>query len=125
MKFPHERYDDLWERAMSNCVYLEEFRWHSTLPIPLSVIRSLSSKSRLRKLSLPSDPLFPHFDLEAVFRIRPLEELVLHTPPKYFGPRWIEWIMGMSDSLRLLDLEVTLSLDPDNLINQVKPISER
>ena len=107
MKLPHERYDDIWERALANCVHIEDFRWRSGLPVPFSIIQNLTSKSRLRVLSLPPGRISLPINCDALLRIRPLEELVLQSPPKHFGPRCIEWIMGMSASLRLLDLEVS------------------
>ena len=110
MKLPHERYNDLWERALVNCVHIEEFRWRSDFPIPLSIIQNLTSKSRLRILSLPAGGISSEIDDNELFRIQPLQELVLHSPPKHFGLRCIEWITGMFDSLRLLDLEVTTTL---------------
>jgi hypothetical protein len=125
MKLPHERYNDLWERALANCVHIEQFRWRSAIPIPLSIIQDLSSKSRLRILSLPSGRISSEIDGNELFRIQPLEELVLHSPLKHFGPRCFEWITGMSDSLRLLDLEVTTKLNLNNLIDQVGSMLER
>lgn len=106
MTIPHERFDDLWVEAFTNCLNISEFRWRSALPLPSAILAGLSTKSALRVLTIPADRLTAAPQIDHITRIRSLEQLTLLVPDRAFRFFIVEWINSMSDTLTRLHIEV-------------------
>lgn len=106
MELPHERYDDLWDRAFSNCKYIREFQWQSVLPIPTTILGGLSSKTNLTTLCIPGDNLSSDRSLTDLGMIGGLDEVTLVAPDRPVGRIFVNWLNGMSESLTRLHIEV-------------------
>lgn len=109
MTVPHERFDDLWVEAFANCQNISEFRWRSTLPVPDAILAGLSSRHKLRILTLPADALSTSPQVERLARTNPLEQLTLLAPDRELRTILVRWINSMSDTLTRLHIEVRCS----------------
>lgn len=109
MMVPHERFDDLWVEAFANCQNISEFRWRSTLPVPDAILAELSSKRKLRILTIPADALSTTPQVEQLARTNSLEQLTLLAPDREFRTIMVGWINSMSHTLTRLHIEVRCS----------------
>ncbi|SRR5258708_4701223 len=102
----HERYDELLNAALRNCVNIRAFRWWASEEISAPTLRSLISLKKLRTLGLRLKRIEPEMLTEMLDSLLGLDEITFRDVPELLAPGVISWIGRMS-TLQSLTIEVT------------------
>lgn len=117
-RVPHERYDELLDAALCNCVNIGAFRWRASEKISAPILKSLVSLKKLRILDLRLGSIEHDMFTVILCSLLDLDEITFRGVSELLTPSVVAWIGRMS-TLQSLTIEVTSQcvLDYHSMLN--------